>query len=438
VGFNVVQAQPMPSVRNPSEATDVAPKTPPSATALQVYAQQKEKLVQVRVLLSAANEQSSLGSAFAVRSDPRGVWYVTNYHVVAELAIDPAKYRLELRSTSGRTDKAQLMGIDVTHDLAVLLKPHGTLTAGTPSPVLDLQTQLPVQGAKVFALGNPLELGFLVSEGLYNGLVEQKLYDQMLFSGSLNSGMSGGPALDSVGRVIGVNVASRRDGEQLSFLVPARYVQSLLDASLPVAKPPEKWHDTIAKQLVLHQKNLSEAIFNGGVSTQSIGDLKLPTLSERLTRCWANSRDERVKYTISTLSCNKSEAVYVRSSLRIGSVSLSHTLMTNTKLATLQFLRASDRGSQYGSGNYTRWQGRNERTRSNCHDEFVQSMATKQVYRVATCVNAYKKFEDIYDFEINAVQVDDAKRRLVSELNMTGFSFDHAMRMTELFLKGLP
>jgi S1-C subfamily serine protease len=35
--------------------------------------------------------------------------------------------------------------------------------------------------------------------------------------------MSGGPALDEQGRLVGVNVAARRDGEQVSFLVPAEH-----------------------------------------------------------------------------------------------------------------------------------------------------------------------------------------------------------------------
>ena len=40
--------------------------------------------------------------------------------------------------------------------------------------------------------------------------------------------MSGGPALDQEGQVIGVNVARRVDGEQVSFLVPATFVAALL------------------------------------------------------------------------------------------------------------------------------------------------------------------------------------------------------------------
>ena len=60
-------------------------------------------------------------------------------------------------------------------------------------------------------------------EGTYNGLVRRSFYPQIFFGGSLSAGVSGGPALDEQGRVIGINVARRVDGEQVSFLVPASF-----------------------------------------------------------------------------------------------------------------------------------------------------------------------------------------------------------------------
>ena len=97
------------------------PLPPPSASARDLFSRYKSRLVQVRVLLNSANEQSSLGSGFVVRDDgPKGVWLITNYHVVSSLAINPEKFRLELRPTSERAVKATLVAVDVIHDLAVL------------------------------------------------------------------------------------------------------------------------------------------------------------------------------------------------------------------------------------------------------------------------------------------------------------------------------
>jgi serine protease Do len=90
-------------------------------------------------------------------------------------------------------------------------------------------------------MGNPLDVGFAVAEGSYNGPVERSFLATLFFGGSLSPGMSGGPALDEQGRLIGVNVAARRDGEQVSFLVPAEPVRALIErgrAASPSWRPP--------------------------------------------------------------------------------------------------------------------------------------------------------------------------------------------------------
>ena len=236
------------------------PLPEPSTSARELFARTRDGIVQVRVLLASANEQSSLGSGFVVSDDPRaGAWVVTNYHVVADLAIDPIKYWIELRGTNERRTHASLVAIDVIHDLALLrIDP---MVRHDPWQTFPLREDPLAQGAKVFALGNPLELGFLISEGIYNGKVEAQLYDQMLFSGALNSGMSGGPAMDAAGRVVGVNVATRRDGESLSFLVPVRFVRDMLARSAS-ARPRREWRTEIARQLLQHQEFVTRTLLD--------------------------------------------------------------------------------------------------------------------------------------------------------------------------------
>jgi hypothetical protein len=169
---------------------------------------------------------------------------------VSSLAINPEKFRLELRPTSERTVKATLVAVDVIHDLAVLRTEPAA--DAQPWPVFSLRDGALTQGERIFSLGNPLELGFLISEGIYNGPVESRIYEQMLFSGALNSGMSGGPAIDEAGRVVGVNVATRRGAELLSFLVPVRYARELLERAWQ-APARKEWRTEIARQLLIHQ-----------------------------------------------------------------------------------------------------------------------------------------------------------------------------------------
>ena len=81
------------------------------------------------------------------------------------------------------------------------------------------------QGQYLYSLGNPLDLGFAISEGAYNGILSRSFYDQLMFTGPINAGMSGGPSVTVDGRVAGVNVSKRLDGELVSFLVPVRFVR---------------------------------------------------------------------------------------------------------------------------------------------------------------------------------------------------------------------
>lgn len=416
----------------------------PSSSAQALFSRTKDGIVQVRVLLSSANEQSSLGSGFLVRDDgDQGAWVVTNYHVISALAIHPQRYRMELRGTNQRVVEAELVAIDVIHDLAVLRTKPSVQSPAPAWPVLTLSDQSLVQGSPVFSLGNPLELGFLISEGIYNGSVETRLYEQMLFSGSINSGMSGGPAIDQRGHVVGVNVATRRDGQQLSFLVPVHYAKSLLERSW-AAPPQVEWRSQIARQLLEHQQFVTQKMLNqqappiadgqrnqtAGFSSQSLVGRSVPTLHGTLTRCWAQGRDvERLRYSRDRLNCSLKEDVFVRDSLYTGTLEIEHNLLRNDQLATPQFLALGD-----GMG-YLRSGQTGELTPNRCTDAYIQG--GERTYRAAICVRAYRKFPGLYDYTVQATQVDDARERLSSQLSLRGFSFDNAQQLGQLFLERL-
>jgi serine protease Do len=444
------QAQ-TPKNSNPKPISNIQSSLPePSASARDLFSRYKDRLVQIRVLLNSANEQSSLGSGFVVRDDgAQGAWVVTNYHVISSLAIDSEKYRIELRGTNGRNVKAKLIALDAVHDLAVLrTEPNQEIA---PWNLFDLRDTPLAQGSKIFSLGNPLELGFLISEGIYNGLVESRVYDEMLFSGALNSGMSGGPAIDGQGRVVGVNVSTRRDGEQLSFLVPVRYVRDLLTRAYTAA-PSKEWRKDIAKQLLVHQDFLTTKLLGSvvastsasttltasqtgkgraGFSSQILSGRSVPTLDGNLTKCWANGLEgEKKRYQRDTLNCDLNSNLFVRDNLYTGTMSLQHVVLRNEKLATAQFLGMTNSASR-GYGPYSA----GEKTPSECHSSYVQP--TKHIYQVSVCLLGYRKFEGLYDYNVTAIQVDDVRERQTSALQLRGFSFENSQILSRLFLERL-
>ena len=61
----------------------------------------------------------------------------------------------------------------------------------------------------------------------------------------------------------------------------------------------------------------------------------------------------------------------------------------------------------------------------------------RYTYRVAICLRAFKKFEGLYDFNVSATQVDDARERMLSSLSLHGVSFENGQRLSGMFLERL-
>jgi serine protease Do len=178
----------------------------------------------------------SMGSGVVV--DPEG-YVVTNAHVVegAErlqvflLAPRPAPGSSILRPRS-RAVSARVLGLDRETDLAVLkLEGEKDLPA---LPFGDSETLR--EGQLVFAFGSPLGLENSVSMGVVSAVARQlRADDPMIYvqtDASVNPGNSGGPLVDSAGRVVGLNTAilSQSGGsEGIGLAVPSNIVRTIYE-----------------------------------------------------------------------------------------------------------------------------------------------------------------------------------------------------------------
>ena len=88
-----------------------------SAEGRAVFEQAKGKLLQIRVLHKATGAQASMGSGFLASAD--GL-VLTNYHVVADVALEPKTYELEFERSDGTTGKPRLLAVDVANDLSLI------------------------------------------------------------------------------------------------------------------------------------------------------------------------------------------------------------------------------------------------------------------------------------------------------------------------------
>jgi S1-C subfamily serine protease len=164
------------------------------------------------------------GSGFIISSDG---FIVTNHHVIEGAAA------IKVSLADGRKVNAELKGSDRSTDIAVLKIYENSLKALQFANSDQLQV-----GQIAIAIGNPLGLQHTVTAGVVSALgrtlraSDGRLIDDVIQTdASLNPGNSGGPLVNSLGQVIGVNTAMIPTAHGICFAVSsnlAAYVSGKL------------------------------------------------------------------------------------------------------------------------------------------------------------------------------------------------------------------
>jgi S1-C subfamily serine protease len=157
-------------------------------------------------------QNAGTGSGFLISTDG---YLVTNSHVVHGAA------RIEASLPDGRSFPAELIGDDPATDIAVIK------ISGDNFATLDFGNSDQLQvGQIAIAIGNPYGFQYSLTAGVVSALGRTlrsqggRLIDDVIQTdAALNPGNSGGPLVDSRGRVIGVNTAVILPAQGLCFAV---------------------------------------------------------------------------------------------------------------------------------------------------------------------------------------------------------------------------
>ncbi len=170
----------------------------------------------VGITVGKRSEPGQIGAGSGVVIAPDG-YILTNDHVV-----HGAKDIL-VTLTNGTSLRAELIGADPATDLAVI-RAEGS---GLPYASFGDSSALRV-GQLVIAMGNPFGFQSTVSTGVVSALgralrsQEGRLIENIIqHTAPLNPGNSGGPLVDSRGRIVGINTAIIMMAQGIGFSIPS-------------------------------------------------------------------------------------------------------------------------------------------------------------------------------------------------------------------------
>ncbi|MES2888184.1 MAG: serine protease [Pseudomonadota bacterium] len=416
----VAALAPEPATTAPMPSTDAV-----SVSASRAYERARSQLVQIRTVVKGRGSQTSAGSGFFVSAAGH---ILTNFHVVSETALEPQTHDLLYVTADGQEGRVDLLMIDVRHDLALLK------VVDTPSQPFEALTLRPAQeplrqGERIVSLGVPLDVGFAIVEGLYNGLAERSFYPQIFFAGSLNSGMSGGPALDQQGRVVGVNVARRSDGEQVSFLVPAPFARELLARGRDVAPMQRSAYPELSRQLLVHQEELTQRFIEQGWRTATHARYSVPVPPDRFMRCWGSNQaagDDGL--SLESAKCSMDSDVFA-GAFTTGSLSTRHETYSAPGMGPWRFAALHSRS--FANETFTRLSDA-QMTAPQCHEDFLERQGL--TLRAVVCLRAYRRLPALYDVSVLVATLDQPTAAVLARFDGEGLSHANALKLTRHYL----
>ena len=193
----VREAPPMPASLRPDELAmvELFERTSPSVVYLTSLARRVDWFGR-----TTAEAPQGTGTGFIWDDDGH---VITNYHVIGGASA------VEVVLHDQMTYEATFVGASPSHDLAVL---RISAPAGALRPVEIGDSEGLRVGQSVYAIGNPFGLSATLTTGIVSALGRRiegtdgtPIENVIQTDAAINRGNSGGPLLNSTGRVIGVN-----------------------------------------------------------------------------------------------------------------------------------------------------------------------------------------------------------------------------------------
>lgn len=195
-------------------------------------------------------KSTSLGSGVLVSSDG---YVVTNNHVITDAD------KIQVTLGDGRSAIANIVGVDLDTDLAILKINLSSLT-----PIIFADSDDLEVGDVCLAIGNPFGVGKTVTMGIVSAtgrthLGISNIENFIQTDAAINPGNSGGALINAKGYLIGINTAifSKSGASHgIGFAIPTRVVKDVLESIVENGKVSRGWIGVETQNLT---RNLAES-----------------------------------------------------------------------------------------------------------------------------------------------------------------------------------
>jgi S1-C subfamily serine protease len=247
----------------------VSQRVGPSVVHINLLQDPEDQSPMQKILMPQASKHfvEGQGSGFVV--DKQG-YILTNHHVVDGVG------KIDVTTSDGRRLEADVVGVDPLTDLALL-----KVDANDLMPIHWGDSEQIVVGSPVWAVGSPFGLQQTVTFGIISGKHRVDLrgtrYESNVRAGTaygdlmqsdvaLNPGNSGGPLVNSMGDVIGVNAAILGETYRgISFSIPSKVAMRVAQQLVSAGEVARGWLGVIMKDLDDELRFNSEGRAQAGV-----------------------------------------------------------------------------------------------------------------------------------------------------------------------------
>ena len=157
------------------------------------------------------------GSGFAIGSNT----VVTNAHVIGN------QNDIIVKAYSGQEYNASIYLFNEALDIAILSVDNAEFIPLEIGNCEDIKV-----GDDIYAIGAPRSLEYTLTKGVISNKSRTIVFNKYIqIDAAINSGNSGGPLLNSVGQVIGVNSMKISDAEGIGLAIPISTVTSFMEGN---------------------------------------------------------------------------------------------------------------------------------------------------------------------------------------------------------------